>query len=746
MRRLSASTVIALLPSVVALWLLSQGAWATLDYHASLVLAPVVGLSCGHLQLLPRRRWHAAVAALGPLALLILGSVWIANCDRLYGLAFYALGPLMSALVGSAMGSVVARIPCRPRAQFFALWLLALGSAARPAWHFLHEPQVFAYHGLFGYIAGALYEDAVAIRWPYIAWRLTDLAFWGILLVFPSGSWPVVARHPRTPWLLMLALTAWCVTELRAPYEPWRVTANDLQSHVLTDTIDVPARLGAPALRLHLPSGPRWAKERQWLAEDTAFRAWELSRWFGAQAQSTIDIYLYANATQKRQWMGAERVDMAKPWLHQVHLVLPEFGASVLKHELAHVFAGFWSHNALAVPLQAGLVPNALLIEGMAMAAEWPVRGGLNLHQWARAMRRLGLAPEVAELLTPTGFFSHSGERSYTIAGSLVRWLADTQPLKVAELYTTGDWQAATGSTAAALAAQWAQYVDDDKRFPLTDADLARARARFASPSLFARPCALALGRCDAAAERLHRGGHDWQAADLWEETLAELPKPLEPSLTLNYVERLIQTRQWQKATAHLNGLAELPDATTQEAVGLQLLQRAGVEIAQGDLALHTQNWSIAQAYWARAASRPVSEATLRALAVRQSLAKSVQGREFARQFLIFGASPRDPWTALAQAHREMPTQGAITYLWFRAIAAHAPQDWPADSALATDWLAGNDGLAPAITQEIKHLTDILAARRGQCPAPATTAEVAPYWYAEAQARCLFKALSDSAP
>ena len=69
-------------------------------------------------------------------------------------------------------------------------------------------------------------------------------------------------------------------------------------------------------------------------------------------------------------------------------MVLPEFGASVLKHELAHVFAAGLTDSPLGVPLRHGLVPDALLIEGVAMAAEWPLHEGLDLHQWAAAMRR----------------------------------------------------------------------------------------------------------------------------------------------------------------------------------------------------------------------------------------------------------------------------------------------------------------------------------------------------------------------
>lgn len=159
------------------------------------------------------------------------------------------------------------------------------------------------------------------------------------------------------------------------------------------------------------------AHARGWVAEDAAFRFQSLYTWFGG-APTPIDLYLYRDSAQKRRLMGADRVDMAKPWLRQVNMVLPEYGASVLTHELAHVFAVQFAPAPFGVPMRFGVLPDALLIEGVAVAAEWPLRNGLDPHQWARAMRQLGLAPKLQLLMSPTGFFGQSSERAYTLVSS----------------------------------------------------------------------------------------------------------------------------------------------------------------------------------------------------------------------------------------------------------------------------------------------------------------------------------------
>src|SRR5690606_1785323 len=94
----------------------------------------------------------------------------------------------------------------------------------------------------------------------------------------------------------------------------------------------------------------------------------------------------------------------------------------VLRHELAHVVAGGFGDPIFGVsargPLGLPLWFNVGLLEGIAVAADWPGRRGEGLtpHEAVRAMQELGFEPPIERLLS-TGFFAFSSARSYPVAG-----------------------------------------------------------------------------------------------------------------------------------------------------------------------------------------------------------------------------------------------------------------------------------------------------------------------------------------
>ena len=92
----------AWLPVVWALLVTCSPGLGALDYHACLLLAPVMGLCAAHLRLRAERRavpW--LLLAAGPWLVLLVAGLWVPNCARLYGTGFYVLGPLASVLVGA---------------------------------------------------------------------------------------------------------------------------------------------------------------------------------------------------------------------------------------------------------------------------------------------------------------------------------------------------------------------------------------------------------------------------------------------------------------------------------------------------------------------------------------------------------------------------------------------------------------------------------------------------------------------
>jgi len=715
------------LPSAIAISLCAVPGLGVLDYHASLLLAPMVGLCAGVLVLRQLQQKCVNLAGwlglvLAPLLVLLLASIWIPNCNRLYGLGFYVLGPVTSALVGAGMAALAWLL--LPRFALALFWLLVLASTWRPIAHFYQHPQIFAFHGLVGYVAGALYEDGVTITWSYAAFRLLDFAVWAPLLAIAFDK-KSAAQHllDRTIWIAVgLSLTAVAVTELCTTEQRWRVTTADVQAELpITVVIPLSVATGVagdtqPALVLHMPAGDLVAHARGWVAEDAAFRFHSLYKWFGG-APTPIDLYLYRDSAQKRRLMGADRVDMAKPWLRQVNMVLPEYGASVLTHELAHVFAVQFAPSPFGVPMRFGILPDALLIEGVAVAAEWPLRNGLDPHQWARAMRQLGLAPKLQLLMSPAGFFGQSSERAYTLAGSFLRWIADKYGQKaLQQLYRTSDFVLATGQTLPTLADLWAAEIDDAVKHPLSAADLARGQARFARPGLFERPCALEVGRCVDRARQLWATGRYADAADLWQNLLVSLENvaenELDIDLRLGGAESLSRIGRHQDVQVLLDRLIALPDLKN-DPKGLGSLGRAQVFITRGDLQLQAGNIAAAQDNWRQAAALPIGENPLRMLELKQGLVKQPAGIHAAQALLSAGGPNADVKREIGQLRRDLPADPMATYLFARYAA------WHGDRGLAEVQLRTLSRMIvqsmPDLRREVIRQVATLTARRAAC-------------------------------
>src|SRR5690606_27607511 len=126
-----------------------------------------------------------------------------------------------------------------------------------------------------------------------------------------------------------------------------------------------------------------------------------------------------------RRLVGAAGTQFAKPWLAQLHIDARGHPHPVLKHELAHLIAAPLGRRPFGVSATAlGFLPIQGLIEGAAVAADWPA-DDLTVHEKAAALERMGLAPRLDRILDAAGFWSQPASRAYSYAGSFVRWLVE---------------------------------------------------------------------------------------------------------------------------------------------------------------------------------------------------------------------------------------------------------------------------------------------------------------------------------
>ena len=452
----------------------------------------------------------AALAIVPFVAAAAIAGLVGAPCSITAGLGWYPILPLPSAFFGAAAGFLCGAASERRRVPgllFAALVLAGLATTALPV---LRGPQVFLYDHLLGFLPGPLYDEQVQLEKPLVIFRLLTLA-WGAgalglaALCWSDGRLGLPRLRP-----FALALVAGAAALVGAGF------AQRHEIGYAQSTASVEAKLGGRTegercIVLHPRSMKRAQVER--FTEECDARVGQLEAFFGTQARRPT-VFLYGSREQKRRLVGASGTQFAKPWLGQLHIDDRGYPHPVLKHELAHLVAGSIGRAPFGVTaVLGGLLPVQGLVEGAAVAADWP-SGELTVHEQAHAMRVLGLAPALPRILSATGFYGESAARAYTYAGSFVRWLVEHRGAKsFARLYQDGDFHAAYGSDMGALVAEWERWLDGQ---PLSERARVVAERRFKRPAIFRRPCAREIADLDAEAGDALRAGDADKAVALY--------------------------------------------------------------------------------------------------------------------------------------------------------------------------------------------------------------------------------------
>ena len=423
-----------------------------------------------------------------PLAILLLNIVRVPSCAPLAGLAFEIVGPIAGVLVAATLGVWVATLVRAPRTSTLLAVLVPVSEMVAALYRFRASPAIFAYGHVFGWFPGTLYDEGTSIGSPYIALRIGSLALVAGLLVLrgvlvdPPTQRVAFARiGARLPQMLIALL-------LLSGFAQIEWSAEELG--IRSSAASIRERLGGAAYAGRCTAiVPRELPrvEAQRIAEDCAFRLTQMERTLGVKPGPRVTAFFFRDVNEKRALMGAADTYIAKPWRREVYLQLGEWPHPVLAHELAHVVAGDVASGPFRVGGQlGGLLPDAGMIEGVAVAMAWAERDGLTPHEWARAMIALGIAPTI-EGTRGLSFLLEPAGRAYTISGSFYRFLFDRYGAQVVRrAYLTGDLEGAAGKPVAELAREWRAFIDT---MPVPEDAVTLARVRFARGAIFSRPC-----------------------------------------------------------------------------------------------------------------------------------------------------------------------------------------------------------------------------------------------------------------
>lgn len=457
----------------------------------------------------------ALLLALLPLAATLTGALVAGalgpSCSLTDGLGWYPILTLPTAALASTFGVACGALTRRRKLPGLLFLCGVAASFLYTAWPVLTGPQVFLYDHLLGYLPGPLYDEVVEIQSPLLFFRLFTLAQAVALLGATTLFWREgrlsLAPRPHLAGLFLLtaggALSTWGLLDgSRLGFRQ----SNETVARALGATTE-----GTSCVVVH-PREMKKEKVARFVAE-CDHRMDELQSFFGVEGRHPT-VFLYRNRGEKKWLVGASGTQFAKPWLQQLHVDERGWPHPVLKHELAHLVTATMGRPPFGVTSVAmGLLPVQGLIEGAAVAADWPP-GELTVHQQARAMRLLGLAPSLPKILSALGFYGQPASRAYTYAGSFVRWLVEEHgPASFGRLYEDGDFAAAYGMPLEKLVAQWERWLDETALPPRA---LAVAERRFKRPAIFRRPCARQVAELTGEARAAFAAGDLERAADIY--------------------------------------------------------------------------------------------------------------------------------------------------------------------------------------------------------------------------------------
>lgn len=598
-------------------------------------------------------------------AISAIRGLWVPTCDWGFGILSFLAMPLAGGALAAMAGVVVGLlVGPRPLLGTIAPIVVGLAVAGWGVARFYSEPPVFSYNALVGYFPGNLYDEQIELGGA-LGWARLEAAAWltAGLSALALRVDPRTLRRNGKLWrrgaaakllLMAAALTLggglrWGSGELG-----YAVDAADIQA-------ELAGRLETEHFVIHYADTPEIRRDLALIAEDHELRYAQVTSALGIAPQRKIHSYYFSGSEQKAALMGARDVEMAKPWRREIYLEHRAFPHGSLRHEIAHIVAAEFGDSWFQVSARSivglPLLVNPGLIEGLAVAADWP--GGydraLTPHQATRAMQELGFTPSVDALLS-LRFLSLASARSYTTAGSFIRFLLERYGAKgLRDLYRSGgDFIGAYGIAANQLQKEWREEIS---KIALRAEEIEATRERFRQVGVFARPCPHAIASRRARAYRAVGSGDRARGISLLREVCGDAP--LEPRYRLELGDVLVRgdERERKEATELWSAIEQNPGVTS--SIRGEALERLAGEAARRQDLARTRTLIL------EALQLPLDDGQRRQLeAKRLALEHSGPAAEALRAYFFPPAGgPNDPRQWATRAAEAEPGLGLALYL-----------------------------------------------------------------------------------
>jgi tetratricopeptide (TPR) repeat protein len=431
-----------------------------------------------------------------PLVIMAGNALFVKNCSLLEGVGFYLVLALVSTLFSCCAAFFLA-VQYRHATIIFFLFLA--GTVLYALGLGYYTPAIFSYNLFYGYFPGLTYDEVVPLSRTLVLFRFLTVAT-GVLFVWMGV---LVARHiPRAAkgWRktfilakilvrpryrrpsLLIALSLGLLFAYRCDL------GFETTSSYLRQVLE--SKFTTRHFVIHYVPGSFTDEEIRQLGAEHEFRLGQIMEEFALRRTDPMESFVYPSVDLKRRLIGAGSTNIAKPWSRQMHITRGALWGS-LKHEMVHVVAGVFGRRIIRASLSTGLV------EGLATAVAhgW---GNRTVHQYAAALHKFDLAPDITALMSFAGFASQAPSVSYILAGSFCRYLIDRYGIrKIVLLYKSEDYSGVYGRTLAELVTEWRGYLE---RFPVGESERGVVDVLFRDPPIFEKVCARVVAERNAGA------------------------------------------------------------------------------------------------------------------------------------------------------------------------------------------------------------------------------------------------------
>ena len=446
-----------------------------------------------------------------PFLLALMSILFVKNCSVVNGILFFILIPLVSVIYSVSFSLFIYTL--FHKYKLLILFTLFFFIIVVSVSDYFLKPQLFVYNPFIGFFPGLVYDEELYISSSLILYRLSMLIQSIIFISAANISYQIQKDLPLKKKIIkfqyILSLPTMILFALLIIFHVFK---NELG--IAGDKEYVISSLGktykTENFIIYYSDKNIDDDKIMIIAKQHEFYFKKICKQLQISDRDKIESFIYPDAETKYSLIGAKYTIVSKPWLKQIHLNEDTY-EQVLKHELVHVIAGEFGIPVLKIGRSAAL------IEGLAMAIEWDW-GYRTLHQYSAGIVELLPQIKLENILSTTNFISTSPSISYVLSGSFIKYIIETYGVqKIKELYSSANWEKATGKDQETLIEDWKTYITS-RYYSKEDSTI--INYTFKRQAIFHKVCARVVANLNEKARNMFINKNFLEAAELYNESI----------------------------------------------------------------------------------------------------------------------------------------------------------------------------------------------------------------------------------